>query len=1266
MRRAGTWTSLVVCVACLGGCGGEGRVNSPDPYSGSVTSVEEATDAQGHGEDENPPILFASERDPSEVFAEKEGALRERFDRDIKPLLVKYCEGCHGAKKIESGIRVDRLDGSLEDRWIPLMKGIRRNLAEETMPPEDAPKPTETERELVDTWVSDAVATARTRIRDKNGTVRRLTVAQYRHTIRDLLGLEDDLAAVLPADSVSADGFLNNSQAMVLSPLLIEAYFEIAEKALDRVIVDPSRKPVIQCFQVELGHEINKKPFKDKLILGALSRLLRNRDFIVSQPRPDKPFAYDPFVMQTKFRFIEGYQGNDTVRGWREYDSIYHNVFACVRGTDGYPKGLAYQPGRQGLLLRPAIPSPELFGVSSTYGPQANFKISLRELPDLGRFRVTVTAARIEDGLLLDAGTTAQPKDGEQAVMLPVPSNNLDQPSSVSIPHEGIYQVDTYLGAAASAKAVATDDSRLNEQLIGVWPMNGDARRLPIETTAKNLAARLEGRPTFVKSPFGKAVSLNGTTGHVVVPRDGSMKVGDGEFTVAAWIRPDALRQSGIVCLGGYGYQQGFVFDMPSRKGVLRLETAKSGNEHNGTVQSRPGVIRKGVWQHVAVICRREDKLTRLYVNGFEVGAGKIGKWDLDNPKVELHIGRVQGAHFFKGDIDEVRFYRRALAVPELQALIEPGRRFAQAPPDGKPKALGLTLGDRHFEGMRSQPAFLAVRLPKGPLRVVARQGDGSGVGQLVLTRLDKQSSLGQRFTSFERQRPRLGVHVGLRRDCGSTLSPVGPPQVVEDTSLKEYLFEGAISNFPSPDVEKDNVNYLAGIREIGVRSEYTDGRDMPRLAIRSVRFEGPFYESWPPRSHEAIFIESEHKPPSREYAMEVIVAFANRAFRRPATALEAAGLVDVWSQSFEKSGDFTASIKDALLVVLTSPQFLFLIENSESPKPEALEDYELASKLSYFLWNRPPDEQLLELASAGTLSDRLDEQATRLIQDRRSWAFCREFTSQWLSLDKLDVLEVDRKRFGRLTRDTKVELREEPARFLEHLLANDLSLRNLVASDFVVANEVVATYYGLGDRTDAGFRFEAIRHESDHLGGLLSQAGILAALSDGRESNPVKRGAWLARKIIAEPPEPPPPNVPDLEEKEGEKFTMRQKLERHRNQKGCAKCHAGIDPWGLPFEQFDAGGLFRKDMEIDPSSTLPDETEIADHKSLKVYLAGPQMDKVAFSFLKHLAIYATGRSMTYNELEWLREQASELKKADYRIREAFRVVLLSPMFLEK
>ena len=210
--------------------------------------------------------------------------------------------------------------------------------------------------------------------------------------------------------------------------------------------------------------------FPEELILGADSLLLNNQDFVVTQLTPSKPFAFEPHFMQTKYRFIEGYAGNDTVRGWREFDSIYHAVFACMRGKRGYPKGNAYSTVPQGLLLRPAIPSDEIFGSDGTYGPKANFKISLRELPDHGRFRVTVMAAKYNDGLLLDPGTPSQAPDGSDSVICRDPKT----PQTVTITKPGIYQVDVY-AAARSEAPIAADSTRLGDGLAGSWPLDGDA-----------------------------------------------------------------------------------------------------------------------------------------------------------------------------------------------------------------------------------------------------------------------------------------------------------------------------------------------------------------------------------------------------------------------------------------------------------------------------------------------------------------------------------------------------------------------------------------------------------------------------------------------------------------------------------------------------------------------------------------------------------------------------------------------------------------------
>ena len=371
-----------------------------------------------------------------------------------------------------------------------------------------------------------------------------------------------------------------------------------------------------------------------------------------------------------------------------------------------------------------------------------------------------------------------------------------------------------------------------------------------------------------------------------------------------------------------------------------------------------------------------------------------------------------------------------------------------------------------------------------------------------------------------------------------------------------------------------------------------------------------------------------------------------------------------VWKESHASQPNFTQSIKDTLLIVLTSPQFLFLIEKSDTPKPEPLTEHELASKLSYFLWNTAPDLRLSQLANKGKLHSVLNVEITRMIHDERFGQFADEFASQWLSLEKFDVVEMDRKRYPNLTRDVRLNLRREPVELLKYLARENLPARNLVQSDFILANEVTASYYDLGDKTERGFDFAPVAHRREHLGGLLTQTSILAGLSDGREGNAVKRGAWLARKIIAEPPADPPPNVPGIEEIDP-KLPLRERLALHRDHKGCANCHAGIDPWGLPLEQFDAGGLFRADYK-GTGARLPDDTEVADYAALRAYLAGPRMDRVAFSVLKHLATYATGRTLTYNELVFLEERGLNLRRNRYRVQDMIRFVIRSDIFLTK
>ncbi|MGI9467758.1 MAG: DUF1592 domain-containing protein [Rubripirellula sp.] len=1215
------------------------------------------------------PNRLPAQQSPSAFNTQPVSATAEiSFKKVALPFLKTHCYRCHNEQERESGIRVDQLDGDLPEASLKLWEEISEQIEISAMPPEEEPQPTAEQRKAMTHWISNALHEARSRTRPVNGSVRRLTVQQYKNALRELLGVEEDFAASLPADGVSRDGFTNDSNTLLTSPLQVEAWFNIAEKAVDACLVDEASLPSIQNFRMDLGKSINAEPFGESLILGANSRLLPNQDFKISELDADKPFAFKPFRMQTKYRFNEGYQGNGTVRGWRDYDSIYHAVFACMRGDGGYPKGSPYRTVKNGLLLRPSIPTTEIFRESSTYGPKANFKIALRELPEDGRFRIRIKAAKYKDGLLLTGRgfEAADTQNDNSSNVRQIVYNTDQQDSTLKIDESGIYQIDVHPKPLEEPIDAAPDNTRLSEGLIGHWSFEGDSPGT--STTGKHVGTLSDGTKT-VNSPIGKngkAISLDGSKAYVVVPRDDSMNVGAGNFTVSAWIKPTQLRQSGIVCLGRYNWTHGWYFDMPNNEGVLRIETVSPENKSNGTVSSRPGVIQVNQWQHVAAVVRREENQTHLYVNGYKVASGTVAATNLDNPSVDLHLGRIQDAQLFKGQIDEVKLYRRALEPAELQALMEPGRPIVKQPPLSGAQQLDLTLDDRVFSSKlkKGESAFLAVRIPAGDHQLIGNAGkDNAKLGRLVLTRLAEDSRLASEFRKFESRNPNLGVYMGLRRDCGHTCLLVQQPQVVANTDLQSYVFEGSINNYPRPFVEKGNDNYLAGVREITVRNEYTDGRDMPRLRLASVEFEGPLYDSWPPASHQRIFIPSENRENRDVYAREIIQEFASRAFRRPITEKELQQLAQTWKTFYEVNEDFQESIRETLVVILTSPSFLFIVEQSDSPQPEDLNPMELASKLSFFLWNGPPDNRLIGLARSGKLKQSLSSEVIRMVQDKRFGNFADQFAAEWLSIDKFDVVETDRKRYPRLTSTVKRQIRQEPARFLQYLFQKNLPAENLIRSDFVVVNEIIANYYGLGDQSESGFEFVPLKHQQPHLGGILSQAAVLAGLSDGKEANPVKRGAWFARKIIAEPPADPPPNVPELKDESG--LSLRERLQQHRNVKGCAKCHQGIDPWGLAFEQYDAGGLFSNDR-IDATSKLPDGHEVHNLNDLRDHLANNRMDSIVYSVVRHLSVYAMGRSLTYNEDRVLKQQCLELKAKNYGMLDIIQFVVASDLFLKK
>lgn len=1106
------------------------------------------------------------------------------FSRDIQPLFERYCVSCHGPMEPESGLRLDTLEAIVKTDELREWELLLEVLKYEEMPPQKAKsQPTKEERALLVSWLSKSLDSAKLLDRERNGLTRRLTRDQYRRTLRDLLGLREDVAKILPADAVSREGFRNNATAMQFSPLQMESYLEITEEALELCLVDEDQVPTIQNFRIDLGRSCNPDPYKGNLILGAGSNLLSTSHFTLTELDAEKDFSFIPFRMRRNYEFIEGYQGNDTVRGLRSYDDLAHSVFCDFRGMGGYPKQQApYDIHDRGILLRPSKPTDELFGVTNTYGPSPNFKVSLRQLPEHGDFLVHVTASRYADSLTLEPKTAPFSPDQTSGS---APFTLTPGDTSLTIEEEGIFQLDVTYDPGENGERIYV---HLGDQLL-MFPAPGGGGSMPREIEVPDLSELWFDAVELKLPGNNKIINLN------------EFELFKGE---------DNIAPSGMIT--GSGWASGGEI-RPHIGGWVNLLDGDYENVAHSETQTEP-------WFRLDFEgAIQADRLVIWNRPGWDGGQNR-----------EISLSRIKGA--------VIRFL---LEGEEMH------RHVLSAPPKLETRAVCV------------------LRLSAGDHASTIPAGNQPSIEEFILNRLDVESDLGKQFLAFEARAPYLGIHLGFRRDCGSSFAPVGPPQLVSSTEPEVFSFIGAIRDFPLPALPEANANYLAGVREIAVRSEYVDSEDMPRLLIHSVEFEGPYYKTWPPKTHRDLLATETETPGTREHAHELLTRFLSRAWRRTPNKKDLAFALGVFDDAYEESGEFQAAAEEALLATMASPEFLLLVEASETPDSEPLTDDELASKLSYFFYGGPPDAYLHSLAATNELRANLDVVIDRLMADPSFDVAIEEFVYQWLQLDKFDTVEIDRNRHKPLRRHARNHLKREPIEFILHLVHEDLGIANLVESDFLVVNDAVAEYYGIEERDSTGLEFAPVLHNDPNRGGLLSQTAILAGLSDGRESNPVKRGAWLARKIIAEPPSDPPPNVPDLEAAAGGRdISLREKLELHRDQEGCRKCHEKIDPWGIPMESMDAIGF--PQPKADPSSDLPDGTHVADLNALKSYLANERLDQVAFSFMKHLASYAIGRSLSYSEVEDLRAQAVNLRAEGYRMKDVIRFVVTRDFFLMK
>lgn len=429
------------------------------------------------------------------------------------------------------------------------------------------------------------------------------------------------------------------------------------------------------------------------------------------------------------------------------------------------------------------------------------------------------------------------------------------------------------------------------------------------------------------------------------------------------------------------------------------------------------------------------------------------------------------------------------------------------------------------------------------------------------------------------------------------------------------------------------------------------------------------------------IFITRPDQQVSREQAArEILDMLMSRAFRRPVTDLELERILRlIVDRAHEQGSSFEESIELALQVILVSPHFLFKVETDPQPNDSeairSLNEYELATRMSYFLWSSMPDDKLLEHAQQQTLSENIEGQVARMLKDPKARALVLDFGGNvWLQLPKLQSIIPDKQSFPEFDDDLRQAMETESQMFFAAIMREDRSVLELIDAEFTFANERLARHYGIPEVDMPRFQgdeFQRLSLGSSHRGGVITQASVLTLTSNPNRTSPVKRGKWIMENILGTPPAAPPPGVSEFtdDDQSAASGSLRARMELHRKNPRCAVCHEQMDSLGFALENFDAIGRWRThegEFPIDPSGVLPDGTTIAGPGQLKTILSEHRRERFVACFLEKMLGYALGRELQYFDQCAVDQLTSTLSQDDYRFSSLVTQIVESEPFRKR
>ena len=448
----------------------------------------------------------------------------------------------------------------------------------------------------------------------------------------------------------------------------------------------------------------------------------------------------------------------------------------------------------------------------------------------------------------------------------------------------------------------------------------------------------------------------------------------------------------------------------------------------------------------------------------------------------------------------------------------------------------------------------------------------------------------------------------------------------------------------------------------------------VPILILDSISMRGPLVTEEEQHRRNEYMAKT---PGNMDQVRAGLEAMAKRAFRRPLKEGEIKTYIKIVEEEIAAGSKFVDAIKSAMTAILCSKSFLFMAEGDKGMERHTLNDWEIASRLSYLVWSTMPDDELLKAAEEGRLHNKaeLQRQLARLLADPRSQRFTKSFPTQWLRLRKVGMFAPDKKIYPNYDRHLEKSIIEEPLAFFGQVLNQRLTLREFIDSDWTMVNPRLAEFYGLPPVLTDNFQRVSLKPEHQR-GGLLTQASVLSLTSDGTRHRPVHRGVWLSESIFGKSPPPPPANVDPIQPNPltDPKATIRMKLAAHVHDPRCASCHRNIDPLGMAFDNYNAIGEWRThekvegtgdDPQVNAAGVLPDGRTFANAREFKKLL---MVDLEAFNntFIEKLAVYGLRRTTTFDDRDKLKEIARKSREKDYCVADILEAFVLSDLFQQR